>query len=592
MVENDEITLTFEVESGIEALKDYLGPAHEEVLTFVTPLDKHLAGLHVVLPTDYLGKDRILYIGFSRDFPRDGLKLKLLPPPELDWPHNLYDSLCLFGIGQNPPYGDAKAVVEKTMVRFSMLLEMVIMGGDSDARTKEYESEITNYWRHQLKSLGQQLILLDRPDQSGPLYVLSDQRWRPNIGEQYYWLAHDPKKLQEHLARLTGTREAIKYPAQAAYFIRLKSIPGIKIPTTSTLDSWLLPNMDVQELDDYKNWLRQSSKFNLRWLIFQLPGDALTIHSFVLRDKAINEKFHITYGKRSERRRPNYTNPIGSNNLFYAPTHQVSRETMNSRNPAFKDRNISKKNVLMVGVGSLGSKVTIELIKEGIENITLLDPDQLSDSNPGRHVLGVDDLGRQKVVALKELINRDSPLVNVEVVDNFLHLHLWQHPNFLDQFDMIVVTTADWWSEERLGQLKALGSKWTLVQAWSEPNAIVGHVLTVPENCSDDITQFFDAKGNFQHSFTDFPDHGYVPLPNCGAGFIPGGPLGLTQIAALVATASIELLTGEETKATWQSWVGDISKTTKYGGIYSGPQLPAGITTATYKRDWPAVDGK
>lgn len=587
MVEKDNKSLPTEICEGVKALKQYLGNTHDVILTQTESKDGQLARFQLILPTDYLGKDRTLYIGFGKSFPQDGLKLELSPSPGLDWPHTLYDSVCLFGVGQNPPYGDAKAVVLSTMSRFSKLMELVIDGSDSEARKREFESEVTTYWRNQLTASDQQLILLDHSTKSGPLYVLSEQRWRPNQGGHYYWFAKDAIALQHYLARLTGTKEAIKYPAQAAYYLILSTVPDIKLLSAASLVKWLSSHIDLDEMKAFEKWLNESRKFDLRWVVLQLPAEELTLHSIVLFNHAVKESAHITYGRRADKRPPSVSNQKNSDKMLYASTHEISRETIHSRNPAYKSSCINQKKVLMVGVGSLGSKVTMELVKEGIENIHLLDPDYLADVNLGRHVLGADDLGRQKVIALKEMINRDMPFVNVSVDSTYLLLRLINNPDFLDQFDLIVVTTADWWSEKDLGQLKSAGGNWALIQGWSEPYTIAGHVLTVPSDSTHDITQFFDSKGNFTHRFTEFPDQGYIPIPGCGAGYIPGGPLGLTQIAAMITRASLEVLTGTETNPTWQYWIGDTSIAAEYSGTYIGPTLPKGMISGTFKSEWP-----
>lgn len=592
MANHDSTTIPPAVDEGIEALKEYLGSTHETVLASIPPLDDEWARFKLILPTDYLDVDRVLTIGFGKDFPRSGLTLKLSPSPELDWPHTLYDMVCLFGIGQKPPYGNPKAIVLKTMGRFSHLITLVIKGSDPLARQKEFDSEVVNYWAYQLKATSQQLILLNRPRDSGFLYVLSDQRWRPGRGEQYHWLANDARALQDHLARLTGIKEVIKAPVRAAYYLKLISIPSVKLPSASGLKKWLTPHIDPSEIKDFEAWLQNSNKLTLRWLIFKLPGNNLTIQSIAIVDSAIKAPSNVLYGKRSDRKKGHGNNrPHVADKLLQASIHQVTSEAIHSRNPAYSTRGISKKKVLMVGLGSLGSKVTMELVREGIEDIYLIDPDRLADGNLGRHILGADDLGRQKVIALQEMINRDMPLVKVRSEDTFLQIQLLQDMNFLDQFDLIVITTADRWSEELLGVRKKDGGKWGLVQGWSEPHALVGHVLSQPGTSTSDSSPLFDDAGNFKHSFTEFPDHGYIPLPGCGAGFIPGGPLGLSQIAAMIARVSIDILTDADAAPSWHYWIGDTSQITELGGAYKGPALPDGITSAIFKQKWPDTNG-
>ena len=45
----------------------------------------------------------------------------------------------------------------------------------------------------------------------------------------------------------------------------------------------------------------------------------------------------------------------------------------------------------------------------------------------------------------------------------------------------------------------------------------------------------FDPVGRYRHAFTTWPNEGVVPLPACGTGFIPAGPLAIGAAASLVA---------------------------------------------------------
>ena len=64
------------------------------------------------------------------------------------------------------------------------------------------------------------------------------------------------------------------------------------------------------------------------------------------------------------------------------------------------------KHIAVVGVGSGGSALTEELVRYGVEELTLMDPDKLERSNLSRHVLHQGDLYRYKVDGMKERIHR------------------------------------------------------------------------------------------------------------------------------------------------------------------------------------------
>ena len=62
------------------------------------------------------------------------------------------------------------------------------------------------------------------------------------------------------------------------------------------------------------------------------------------------------------------------------------------------------KGVLVVGVGSIGGEVAINLAAYGVGRLDLLDPDRLLWHNTVRHVLGDGEIGRFKTDALRDML--------------------------------------------------------------------------------------------------------------------------------------------------------------------------------------------
>jgi len=77
------------------------------------------------------------------------------------------------------------------------------------------------------------------------------------------------------------------------------------------------------------------------------------------------------------------------------------------RQAAFLDPNRHRKRrVHVLGVGALGSWVAYQLAKLGIKEIHLYDYDMIEDHNIPNQIYGKEHLGKKKVEALKELIER------------------------------------------------------------------------------------------------------------------------------------------------------------------------------------------
>ncbi len=55
---------------------------------------------------------------------------------------------------------------------------------------------------------------------------------------------------------------------------------------------------------------------------------------------------------------------------------------------------LAAKTALIIGVGSGGSTIALELVKAGVGNFILVDPDRIEVVNVVRHLCGLSDLGR------------------------------------------------------------------------------------------------------------------------------------------------------------------------------------------------------
>ena len=75
---------------------------------------------------------------------------------------------------------------------------------------------------------------------------------------------------------------------------------------------------------------------------------------------------------------------------------------------------LEKKKVLIIGLGSFGSQIAVELAKAGVGNFILVDFDRIELSNISRHVCGVNELGRFKTFAIKDAILVKNPFAQVE----------------------------------------------------------------------------------------------------------------------------------------------------------------------------------
>ncbi|XP_065838129.1 ubiquitin-like modifier-activating enzyme 5 [Oscarella lobularis] len=78
---------------------------------------------------------------------------------------------------------------------------------------------------------------------------------------------------------------------------------------------------------------------------------------------------------------------------------------------------LSEMSVCVVGLGSGGSHIAVELAKAGVGHFVLIDYDRLELNNIARHVCGTRDIGRLKTNALKDVLLTKSPGARVDTFD-------------------------------------------------------------------------------------------------------------------------------------------------------------------------------
>ncbi len=79
-----------------------------------------------------------------------------------------------------------------------------------------------------------------------------------------------------------------------------------------------------------------------------------------------------------------------------------------------------KKKAIIVGCGSVGSLVALELTRAGVGTFILVDSDTVEYSNLCRHQCGIQDVGSYKVSALKKRIQDINPKAKVEAIVNIV----------------------------------------------------------------------------------------------------------------------------------------------------------------------------
>lgn len=115
-----------------------------------------------------------------------------------------------------------------------------------------------------------------------------------------------------------------------------------------------------------------------------------------------------------------------------------------SRNTGILESDIMlKKGAIIIGCGSVGSLVALELARAGVGRFFLIDMDILGYHNICRHQCGVQDVGKYKTTAVKERILQINPTAQVITEHKMIQeIALGKFDEFCNE-DTIIIGCAD-----------------------------------------------------------------------------------------------------------------------------------------------------
>jgi molybdopterin/thiamine biosynthesis adenylyltransferase len=114
---------------------------------------------------------------------------------------------------------------------------------------------------------------------------------------------------------------------------------------------------------------------------------------------------------------------------------------------------LEEKSVLIVGLGSFGSNIAVELAKAGIGKFILVDMDFLELQNIARHQSGINDLGRFKTKAVRDLILQKNPYAKVETHEVSINNNLLLLRELMTTADLTICATDTNRSRHNINQL-------------------------------------------------------------------------------------------------------------------------------------------
>lgn len=247
----------------------------------------------------------------------------------------------------------------------------------------------------------------------------------------------------------------------------------------------------------------------------------------------------------------------------------------------------ASRHVVVVGCGSIGSRVAEQLTLAGIAKLTLIDSDTFSADNLGRHILGRQAISKLKVNELASFLKDRLPGVEIEPKSSDVQTLLGQ--NFFLTADAIVLATGNSVVERAIAR-KAFEEGWRglLVSTSVEAVGLGGHSIAIKPGtpgCLDCLYMDPDTQLMTASMRTGLIAEGQRvtrQLTGCGA-FTPYSSIDATRTALLAAEHVLSNI------PSYSRWVGDdtlakaegIRPSQAYDSLRAG-RIPTNIPPSTF----------
>lgn len=142
---------------------------------------------------------------------------------------------------------------------------------------------------------------------------------------------------------------------------------------------------------------------------------------------------------------------------------------------------MKEKSIVIVGLGSGGSPIAMELASAGIGTLHLFDKDRLNSVNLFRHICGVRDLGRKKVDAVEDVIKEHLLPSSIKKYDYDIISYPEKLVEAVESADIVICATDNPQSREMVNYICVKFNK-PLILVCTFDNARIGEIIRVIPN--------------------------------------------------------------------------------------------------------------
>jgi ubiquitin-protein ligase len=541
-----------------------------------------VAGWHV--PTEFSGTVRSLHLLIDHEFPYNAPRVALVnPPPFLTWPHVEADGvLCL------QPRAHPHDPVTATKQILGEAFEL-ISNNLANPDPQDFRDEFLSYWLLDPRTKGDVFLSLLVP--RGPSKRVAIWRCRTQ-----YIVAETHAALQSWSQnRFGGDSLPIRTAPAALLWLPEPMVPD-QYPTTAS-DIWALAST--------------SDRLILRDLAAASPKEI----SVVLGAKSTNGPCFagatvfspastlpgrsgpilqngFRKGKTPDsilaHRYWNTPTPVARSNVTRADASWVHGRDRDTR-----QKKLSNASVVVIGAGSIGAPVAIQLAMAGVGRLLIIDPKKLTVANTGRHPLGAKYVGTFKAEALARDLRENYPHHQFDSrTDSWQTINSRESTVFTEA-SLIVSATGDWDAEDALNVWHiSAGKSPPIVYGWTEEYACAGHAVLITPRSEVCLGCGLGPEGKSLFHLTSWPSPTLNQEPGCGALYQPYGPIEIGHSVSLIAELAIHALLECQIDSVERIWACPESFLLSCGGQWTsnwlahcGQRTEGGFLS---QRKWPS----
>lgn len=435
----------------------------------------------------------------------------------------MFRSICLYEAGSQIEY--LKTYEEKLIDTIDRLFDLIKLS--SLEIEKEFQKEFLFYWNIQSETFINAYIQSNRVFHKMNVYINQ---------ERYFRLVSPGIKLNDK-------KEFGHFPNLDVYYIPIIDNRGILPPVKNRL--WksinileILKGRDYKRIDSetYKAIKSEKSKENEAILIFEM---------------IINQQM-ITFGAKIKFKRSSYNTLMEKieNAVEKIECLQIKRCDYYYLNKQIgNDVSIIGKKIAIIGAGSLGSYIAVELVKSGIKDLSLYDPDIIEGENILRHQSDFIWCGYSKVNVLRYKLQKIHPEIIVKANKEYVTDEILERD--INEFDMLIFAVGS--SDVQLLANKFLKKEKFLkpvLYVWLEAGGINSHIISVDYSqagCFECL--YTDEKGNLINNkvnkMTEEQIEENVIRNGCGATRVAYGTHILLRTTSTVLDVVQQLFNGE-----------------------------------------------